>query len=51
MGRRQIATVAASTDLWQATMTEVLQGQDGVVRIPDVREVLAREHDRIGAGR
>ena len=51
LGRRQVATVAASTDLWQATMTEVLQGQDGVVRIPDVREVLAREHDRIGAGR
>jgi DNA-binding response OmpR family regulator len=55
MGRRRLAAPAPAHsptgDLWQATVAEVLRGQDGVVQVPDVRELLARDRDQSKVGR
>lgn len=55
LGRRRITVSGPistpATDLWHATIAEVLRGQDGVVHVPDVRALLARDGDPSGARR
>lgn len=55
MGRRAPTPVGPvhepAVELWRATVAEVLRGQDGVVQVPDVRELLARDREHVTAGR